>query len=153
LKLKIMTTLPEFSIEKALEFVGDNSTYQKRRLLIMAIPILTFAILTCRLPLMNPNLNLAFLFSSGIGQIICPVYMSLKVIAMGSLAFCGLATVSYPISNFFWDFSLLGIGFFGRGYFIASLVYLTEIGGDKFRSWSMIVVFGIWGFSSFILSL
>lgn len=74
---------------------------------------------------MNPNLNIAFLFASGIGQIICPVYMSLKIISIGSLTFCGLATISYPISSFFLDFSLLGIGFFGRGYFIAALVYLT----------------------------
>jgi len=74
---------------------------------------------------MNPNLNIAFLFASGIGQIICPVYMSLRVIAMGSLAFCGLATIAYPFGGLFWDFALLGIGFFGRGYFIAGLVYLT----------------------------
>lgn len=148
-----MTTLPEFSIEKALEFVGDNSTYQKKRLLILAIPILTFAVLTCRFPLMNPDFNIAFLFASGIGQVVCPAYLNLRLIALGLLAFTGLATISYPFSTFLWDISLLGIGFFGRGYFIASLVYLTEIGGDKFRSWSLIAIFGIWGFSSFILSM
>jgi hypothetical protein len=61
--------------------------------------------------------------------------------------------IAYPISDFGFDICLLAMGFFGRGYFVAVLIYLTEIGGDKFRSWSLIVVFAIWGFSSFALSL
>jgi hypothetical protein len=61
--------------------------------------------------------------------------------------------ISYLLSTILFDFSLLCIAFFGRGYFVAGLIYLTEIGGEKFRSWSIIVVFAIWGFSSFALSL
>ena len=42
---------PEFNLEKALEFVGDNSRYQKKQLLYLSILILTFATLTCKVPL------------------------------------------------------------------------------------------------------
>ena len=144
---------PQFSLEKALEFVGDNSTYQKKRLLIISVVILTFAILTVRLPLMSPNLNLGFLFASGLGQIVCPIYYPIRTIAKFLLLVTLGSMVAYPLSTFAFDICLLGIGFFGRGYFVAALIYLTEIGGDKFRSWSIIVVFAIWGFSSFALSL
>ena len=46
-----LTIDTELSIEKALEFVGDNSTYQKRRLAIIAITVLSLAILTNRIAL------------------------------------------------------------------------------------------------------
>ena len=114
---------------------------------------MTFAILTCRLPLMNPNLNIMFLFLSGIGQIICPIYFSLKTISKFLFLSTILGMISYIFSTILFDFSLLCIAFFGRGYFVSALIYLTEIGGEKFRSWSIIVVFAIWGFSSFALSL
>ena len=45
------------------------------------------------------------------------------------------------------------MGFFGRGIFISSLVYLGEIGGDKFRAWSIIVILGLWGMAPLVLSL
>jgi len=109
--------------------------------------------LTVRLPLMSPNLNLAFLFASGLGQIFCPIYCSIRTISQFLLLATVLAMVTYPLSDVGFDGSLLAIGFFGRGYFTTALIYLTEIGGDKFRSWSIIVVFAIWGFSSFGLSL
>lgn len=109
--------------------------------------------LTCRLPLMNPNLNLAFLFVCGLGQIFCPIYYSLRTISQLMLLTSAFAIISYPLSEFAFEICLLAMGFFGRGYFVSALIYLTEIGGDKFRSWSIIVVFAIWGLSSFVLSL
>lgn len=48
-----MINTPEFSIVKALEFVGDNSNYQKRQLLYLGIIVLAFATLTCRIPIMS----------------------------------------------------------------------------------------------------
>jgi hypothetical protein len=48
-----MINTPEFSIIKALEFVGDNSNYQKRQLLYLGIIILAFATLTCRMPIIG----------------------------------------------------------------------------------------------------
>jgi hypothetical protein len=114
---------------------------------------MTYAILTCRLPLMNPALNIAFLFASGLGQIVCPIYYSLKTISKFLFVTALIAMITYPIFAVGFDLCLLTLAFFGRGYFVAALVYLTEIGGDKFRSWSIIVVFAIWGFSSFALSL
>jgi hypothetical protein len=102
---------------------------------------------------MSPNLNLAFLFACGIGQILCPIYYSIRAISKFLLLVTIASMITYPISDFGFDICLLAMGFFGRGYFVAALIYLTEIGGDKFRSWSIIVVFAIWGFSSFALSL
>ena len=102
---------------------------------------------------MSPNLNLAFLFLSGLGQIICPIYYPIKTISQCLLLASAFAVITYPLSDLGFDICLLAMGFFGRGYFVSSLIYLTEIGGDKFRSWSIIVVFAIWGLSSFALSL
>lgn len=51
------------------------------------------------------------------------------------------------------DFAYCGMGFFGRGFFVSSLIYINEIGGDKFRAWATIVVFGIWGLSPLLESL
>jgi hypothetical protein len=108
--------------------------------------------LTARMPLMNPNLNLAFLFACGLGQIICPVYYSMKFISQSLFLATVFCMITYPISSFGFNICLMAIGFFGRGHFVSALIYLTEIGGDKFRSWSIIVVFAVWGFSSFTLS-
>ena len=146
-------TEPEFSIEKALEFVGDNSTYQKKRLFILSVVILTFATLTCRVPLMGPNLTVVFLFASGLGQIICPIYMSIRTITFGLVAFVLFGIAFYPFSTFLMNVSYCGMGFFGRGFFVSSLVYINEIGGDKFRAWSMILIFGLWGISPLFESL
>lgn len=44
------------------------------------------------------------------------------------------------------------MGFFGRGVFAGSLVYLNEIGRERFRGWSMIVIFAVWGLSSLLSS-
>ena len=78
---------------------------------------------------MNPNLNLAFLFASGLGQIICPIYYSLKTISKFLFLSTIFGMISYLFSTFMFDISLLLIAFFGRGYFVAALIYLTEIGG------------------------
>lgn len=94
-----------------------------------------------------------FLFASGAGQIISPIYMSLGTITIGLFASCALGIIVYPFSTFLMSLVYLGIGFFGRGFFVSSLIYLNEIGGDKFRAWSMIVVFGIWAISPFFSSL
>ena len=109
--------------------------------------------LTARMPLMSPNLNLGFLFACGLGQIICPVYYTMKFISQCLFIAAVFGMIAYPISGLGFGICLMAIGFFGRGYFVSALIYLTEIGGDKFRSWSVIVVFAIWGFSSFALSL
>jgi len=81
--------------------------------------------LTARLPLMSPNLNLAFLFISGLGQIVCPIYYSIKTISQLLLLSTVFAMITYPLSSFGFDISLLALGFFGRGYFVKALIYLT----------------------------
>ena len=93
------------------------------------------------------------MIASGAGQIVCPIYMSLRTCTFGLSAFTLLAMAFYPFSIFFTNVSLLGLGFFGRGFFVGSLIYINEIGGDKFRAWSMIVIFGMWGVSSLVLSI
>jgi hypothetical protein len=41
----------KLSVEKALEFVGDNSSYQKKRLAILSLIVLCTGILTCKISL------------------------------------------------------------------------------------------------------
>jgi hypothetical protein len=138
---------------KALEFVGDNSTYQKRQLLYLGLIILAFATLTCRVPIMGGSLAVYFLFFSGVGQFVCPVYMSIRTISMCLLGATGFTAAIWLISRFMFEVGLCLIGLFGRGMYVSSLIYLGEIGGDKFRAWSIIVVLGLWGISPLVLGL
>jgi hypothetical protein len=102
---------------------------------------------------MGSKITMLYLFASGAGQVICPFYFSVRTITL-SLAGISLFTFAfYPVSQFLTNVGYLGLGFFGRGFFVSSLVYLSEIGGDRFRAWSMIVVFAIWGISPLFSSL
>jgi hypothetical protein len=108
------------------------------------------AVLTCKVALMGNHMVLLFLAASGIGQLVAPVYFSLDICAVGMFVFCGIAMVTYPFTAFLTNLCYIAIGFFGRGFFSCSLIYLNEIGGDRFRSWSLIVIFAIWGVSSLL---
>jgi hypothetical protein len=66
-----------------------------------------------------------FLAASGIGQILCPIYMSLKTCAFGLGSFTLLAFAFYPISGLLNCVALLGLGFFGRGIFVSALIYIN----------------------------
>ena len=144
---------PEFSLDKALEFVGDNSTYQKNQLAYLSIIILTFATLTCKIPLVDEKLTVLFLFFSGIGQFLCPAYMSIRTITICLFAFSIFTILVYLISSFLFQIGLCLLGLFGRGLFACSLLYIHEIGGDKFRAWSCTIILGLWGISPLLLSL
>lgn len=94
-----------------------------------------------------------FLAASGAGQIVCPIYMSLFTSALGLGSFTLIAIAFYPVSGPITWLAYLGLGFFGRGIFVSTLIYMNEIGGDRFRAWSMIVIFGMWGISSLVSSI
>jgi hypothetical protein len=136
-----------------LEFAGDNSNYQKKRLLLMTIMILTLALLTSKMAMLGSKIILVFLLASGVGQIICPIYLNILATTLGLAAFTIGAFLFHPFSEGLTDFCYLGMGFFGRGFFVSSLVYFNEIGGDRFRAWSIIVVFAVWGISFLISSV
>jgi hypothetical protein len=65
-----------------LEFAGDNSNYQKKRLLLLTIMILALSILTSKVAMMGSKIILVFLFASGIGQIVCPNYLNMLAITL-----------------------------------------------------------------------
>jgi hypothetical protein len=113
------------TIEKALEFAGDNSNYQKKRLLMMTVTILSMTVLASKVSMIDSKLMLVFLAASGIGQIVCTMHLNLLAITLGLLSFTICATVCYPISSFITNLCYLGMGFFGRGFFASSLVYFN----------------------------
>lgn len=133
--------------------MGDNSTYQKKRLLLVCIIVFALGVLTTRTGIESSGYSIFFLIASGIGQVVCPIKMSLRTITIGigasNLAAIGL----YPFGGFIRAVGLMGVGFFTRGFFVSSLIYLNEIGGDRFRAWSMLVIFGLWPLSSFFNSI
>jgi hypothetical protein len=140
----------ELTIEKALEFAGDNSEYQKKRLMLIGVIILCFALLNWNMTFMGKEVLLLFLAVSGIGQLVCPVYLSFDICAVGMFIASGLAVVVLPFSSVLACICYLAIGFFGRGFFACSLLYLNEIGGERFRAWSLTAIFAIWGISSLL---
>ena len=99
---------------------------------------------------MGPQVIMLFLAASGIGQLVGPAYLSFDICALGLCIFSGIAFFTYPFSFFLACISYLGMGFFGRGFFACALLYLNDIGGDRFRAWSLIVIFAIWGISSLL---
>ena len=141
------------TIEKALEFAGDNSTFQKKKLLYITIVVLSFAVFTCKMAFTGPKNLMVFLLFSGLGQLICTIYLTLDICAFGIMFFSVLAALVFPFSEFLTLVCYIGMGFFGRGFYSNSLVYLNEIGGDRFRNWSSIVIFGVWGLSCLLLAL
>lgn len=150
---KISPISTQLSIEKAIEFVGDNSNYQKKRLLLIAIIVFALGVLTTRTGIESSAYSIFFLIASGAGQVVCPIKMSLRTITIGvgtsCLAACGL----YPFEGYFKAIGLMAVGFFTRGFFVSSLIYLNQIGGDRFRAWSMLVIFGLWPLSTFFNSI
>jgi hypothetical protein len=144
----IETISTQLSIDEALQFVGDNGPYQRRRLLVTALIVFAHAILSTRATMEEGSLPLLFLIASGAGQIVCPIKLSVRTCGLGVGGAALLAMGLHPFGGFFKVLGLMGVGFFSRGFFIASLIYLTEIGGDRFQAWSMLVVFGLWGLSS-----
>ncbi len=133
--------------------MGDNSDYQKKRLLWISVLILAFAVLNCKVTFMGTYYLILFLAASGLGQILCPNYLSLDICALALLVLSSLTIFLYPFNDIFVKICYIGLGFFGRGFFGCALIYLNEIGGERFRTWSLIVIFALWGISSLLASL
>lgn len=136
------------SIEQAIDFVGNNHHYQKHRLFIIAFTVLALAVLNNKIAIEHSLLSILFLTASGAGQIICPIYFSLSTNTLGVAASALLCGGVYPFHGLLKGLGLMAMGFFSRGFFVNSLVYLNEIGGDRFRAWVMLVIFGIWPLST-----
>lgn len=88
----------ELTIDKALEFAGDNSNYQKKRLFLLSLLILPLAILTSKVAMQSTKMILTFLVASGVGSIICLTYLNILASATGFLAFTVGAFLFYPFS-------------------------------------------------------
>lgn len=119
----------------------------------MTLMLLSLAILNSKISMMGGKMMLIFLAASGIGQIICTIHLNILATTLGLVCFTIGASLFYPISSFMTHLCYLGMGFFGRGFFGSSLVYFNEIGGDRFRSWSIILVFAVLGISYLISSV
>ena len=136
-----------------MEFVGDNSSYQKKRLVTIAIVVLALGIMTTRMALESSLVSVLFLIASGAGQVVCPIYLSLRTNALGVLFASLLAMGLYPMTELTRALGFMALGFFTRGFFVSGLIYLNEIGGDRFRRWSMLVIFGVWALSTLFNSV
>lgn len=64
-----------FPIAKAIEFVGENSTYQKTRLAWICIALVSISALNSFLPLtLTSTQTILYFFASAAGQLVCPLY-------------------------------------------------------------------------------
>ena len=77
--------------------------------------------------------------------------MSIRTIAICLLGATGFTCISFLLPNLLFYFGLCLMGFFGRGIYVSALIYLGEIGGDKFRAWSTIIILGLWGIAPLVL--
>ena len=93
--------------------------------MLLSAIILTSAVLTCKVALMGTHMILLFLFFSGLGQFVAPTYFSLGTCAVGIFLSSLCAVVTYPLGWFLIDLCFLALGFFGRGFFACSLLYLN----------------------------
>lgn len=66
-----------------------------------------------------------FLIASGAGQIVCPIALSLRTCTLGLVGFAILGFAFYPVNEFLTQLSYCGLGFFGRGFYVSSLIYLN----------------------------
>lgn len=109
----------------AIEFVGNNNHFQRYRLLIIAFTVLALAVLNNKMAIEHSALSLLFLIASGAGQIFCPIYFSLSTNTLGVAASALLCFGLYSFDGFLKGLGLLSMGFFSRGFFVNSLVYLN----------------------------
>lgn len=115
----------ELSLQEAMQLVGDNHTYQLFRLFIISVIILSTAILNNLVTLQDPPFPLFFLIASGAGQVICPVYLSLRTNTL-TLAGSALLTAGVaPLHPILKTFAFLLLGMMSRGFFVGSLLYLN----------------------------
>lgn len=115
--------------------------------------MLSFAVLTCKMAFAGTLPSLLFLAASGLGQLVAPSYLSLDVCALALIVLSGLAALALPFSPILTQAVFILLGFFGRGFFACGLLYLDEIGGERFRAWSLIVVFAVWGVASLVAAV
>jgi hypothetical protein len=79
--------------------------------------------------------------------------MSLRTCTLGVGASALFAIGAYPLGTFLRSVAFLCMGFFSRGFFVSSLIYINEIGGDRFRAWSTLVIYGLWAISTLFNSI
>ena len=116
-----------FELSKALEFVGDNSTYQKNRLVWLSFAIFSYAALNSYIPIILQSYQTTlFYITSGIGQLVCPLYFDMKVTAKYLLL---VSLVSVLTVKLEWEILetivFMLIGFLGRGLYVSSFIYLN----------------------------
>lgn len=143
-----------FPIAKAIEFVGENSTYQKTRLAWICIALVSISALNSFLPLtLTGAQTMFYFFASAAGQLVCPLYFEIPVTARYIILSSLVAAASINRIPFVESLSFMGLGFFGRGLNISSFIYVNEIGGEKWRAWCFMVMFIVWGSAPFTLAL
>lgn len=120
-----------FELSKALEFVGDNSTYQKNRLVWLSFAIFSCAALNSYTPIILPDYQKTlFYIASAIGQLICPMYFDMKSTTKYLLIISLFAGVFVQLKWAILETIVFSaIGFLGRGLYVNSFIYLNEIGG------------------------
>lgn len=143
-----------FPLAKAIEFVGENSAYQKRRLVWISVALVSISALNSFLPLtLTATQTMFFFFASAAGQLICPLYFEIQTTTRSIIFFSLVAAISVNRVPFLESLTFIGLGFFGRGLNISSFIYINEIGGEKWRAWCFMVMFMVWGSAPFTLAL
>jgi hypothetical protein len=115
----------QLSLEKALEFAGDNSSYQKQQLLLLALPTLALAVLTLKAAFLPTPALLLFLALSAGGQFFLPLYAYLPSSALAMAVSAFFAALTYPFSAFLSTLAFCAMGFFGRGLLAGGLLHLN----------------------------
>jgi len=115
--------------------------------LLISLVVLTTAILTAKVATLGTHMILLFLAASALGQLAAPLYFTIDITAVAIFMLSLLSLILYPLSSLLTNACFILLGFFGRAFYTCSLIYLNEIGGERFRAWSLIVIFGIWGIS------
>lgn len=115
-----------FPLSKAIEFVGENSTYQKKRLIMISVCLVSLSALNSFLPLtLSSTQTMFFFFACAAGQLVCPLYFEIPGCIKYIIGFSILAVLTMNRIAFIESLAFMGLGFFGRGINISSFIYIN----------------------------
>lgn len=151
---------PVISLEKAVEYVGDNGRYQQTLLQMFYLQFTVYCLLSTQLPLLLPQNQYSlscFYLGSCLSALVSPLlsarFSPVKVVKCALLCSTGnLAALLWLLPSQLppWLFTL-GCSF--TAFEALSYIYLTSISGRRFQRFALNILNSSWTFSQVVFAL
>lgn len=129
-----------FSIANAIEFVGEDNTYQTRRLVAITVALVSLNALSSFLTIDIPEQSNLLLQTALMGYTLGPYFFQLPALMHATLGFLIFTFIAVNWVPFLAYLVYSGLVFFWNALQTSSFVYVNEIGGNKWRAWGILTM-------------